>query len=157
MAAEIFNIAKGRFVEWQYRVGNNDPANAAFLVALLKLAETNATLRDYDDWNALLGAAGNEEADFSSYARKTLTDADITFPAPDDSNDRFDVDLPNQTWDAAEAGNFIEKALVGYDSDSTGGTDADVLPASLYDVASIPTNGSDLELQFDAAGWGRAA
>ena len=44
---------------------------------LLKAAEADGVLEDYDDLGALLGAAGNTEADFTSYARKTLTDAEL--------------------------------------------------------------------------------
>jgi hypothetical protein len=59
--------------------------------------------------------------------RKTLTDADLAaLPAPDDTNDRYDISLPT-TWVAA-SGNAISKILVCYDSDTTGGTDSNILP-----------------------------
>lgn len=158
MADQPFNIAKGRAVGWYERVKNNDPANAAFIIVLLKVAEADATLIDYDDLGALLGAAGNTEADFTNYARITLTDTDLAaLPAPDDTNDRFDVDLPDQTYTSAggATNNTLVKMLVCYDSDTTAGTDANILPVAHYDYTPT-TDGTDLTLQFDAAGFYRA-
>lgn len=159
MADQVFNIAKGRIVEYYNRVKGNDPANAAFIVVLLKVAEADATLIDYDDLNALLGAAGNTEADFTNYARKTLTDSDLaTLPAPDDTNNRYDVDLPDQTYSSAggASNNTLVKALVCYDSDTTGGTDANIIPLCHYDF-SVTTDGNDLNLNWNAAGFFRAS
>ena len=158
MAAEVFNIAKGRFVEWQHRVNDNDPTNAAWIVTLLKASETNATLRDYDDLSTLLAAAGNTEADFTNYGRKTLTDTDVAAPTVDDTNDRTDIDFPDQTWTSAggTTDNTLATALANYDSDTTGGTDANIIPGMLYDAVET-TNGSDLVLSFHADGAGRAA
>lgn len=159
MADGVFNIAKGRVVELYNRVENNDPANAAFVVVLLKLAEADATLEDYDDLSALLGAAGNTEADFTNYARKTLTEADLAaLPAPDDTNNRYEVDLPDQTWTAAggAANNTLVKMLICYDSDTTGGTDANIVPLCHYGFA-VTTDGSALTAQFNALGFFRAA
>ena len=68
-----FNVAKGRVVEFYNRVETNDPNNSAFIVVLLKAVEADAVLQDYDDLGALLGAAGNTEADFTNYARKVVT------------------------------------------------------------------------------------
>ncbi len=160
MADGVMNIAKGRIVEWYNRVENNDPANAAFIVVLLKLAEADGTLEDYDDLGALLGGS-NTEADFTSnaYARKVLTDADLAaLPAPDDTNNRYDVDLPDQTWVGAGGGttNALVKLLICYDSDTTGGTDANIIVCAHYDFA-VTTDGSDLTAQFNAAGFFRAA
>ena len=94
MADGAFNVAKGRAVEFYYRVKSNDPVNAAFVFLLLKAADADAVLGDYDDLAVLLGAAGNTEADFTNYARKTLTDSDLEpLPAPDDMNNRYEIDL----------------------------------------------------------------
>lgn len=48
MADFIFNVAKGKWAEWHERVNNNDPANSALVIMLLKTAEADATLKDYD-------------------------------------------------------------------------------------------------------------
>jgi len=159
MADEVFNIAKGRVVEWYNRVESNDPANSAFVLVLLKAAEADAVLRDYDDLSALLGAAGNTEADFTNYARKVLTDAELAaLPAPDDTNDRYDIDLPDQTWTSAggASNNTLVKAVLCYDADTTGGTDANIIPVAHYDFTPT-TDGSDLTLRWNAAGFYRAS
>lgn len=159
MADEVFNIAKGRVVEWYNRVESNDPANSAFVLVLLKAAEADAVLRDYDDLSTLLGAVGNTEADFTNYARKVLTDAELAaLPAPDDTNDRYDIDLPDQTWTSAGgvSNNTLVKAVLCYDADTTGGTDANILPVAHYDFTPT-TDGSDLTLRWNAAGFYRAS
>lgn len=158
MADGVFNIAKGRVNELHDRVNSNDPTNSALVVVLLKVAEADGTLEDYDDLNALLGAAGNTEADFTNYARKVLTDADITASAVDDTNNRREADIADQTWTSAggASNNTLVKLLVCYDDDSTGGTDANIIPLTHHDFA-VTTDGSDLTAQINAAGYFRAA
>ena len=158
MADEVFNIAKGKVNEYVNRVASNDPTNSALIVVLLKAAEADATLEDYNDLNALLGAAGNTEADFTNYARKTLTDAALSSPTPDDTNNRMDADMPDQTWSSAggATNNTLLKLLVCYDSDTGGGTDANIIPLCHFDF-SVTTNGTDLTATVDSAGFYRAA
>ena len=160
MADGVFNISKGRGVEFYYRVKNNDPANSAFVIVLLKLAglESDDLLNNYDDLAALL-AASNDEADFTNYARKTISDAALAaIPAPDDTNNRRDIDLPDQTWASAggAGNNSLGKALICYDSDTTSPGDAAIVPVSYYDFV-VTTTGIDLVLQFATAGFYRAA
>lgn len=152
MADVQCNIAKGRAVELYNRVKNNDPANAAFIVVLLKVAQADAALIDYDDLGALLANAGNTEADFTNYARITLTDVELAvLPAPDDTNDRRPFTLPNQTYTAAGGtlDNTLVKALICYDSDTTGGADANIEPVFAMDYA-VTTQGIDMDLNFPA-------
>jgi hypothetical protein len=159
MADQPFNIAKGRVVEWYNRIESNDPANSAFIIVLLKVAESDATLIDYDDLGALLGAAGNTEADFTNYARKVVTDSDLAaLPAPDDTNNRFDIDMPDQVYSSAggATNNTLVKAIICYDSDTTGGTDANIIPCAHYDFA-VTTDGTDLTMKINAAGFYRAS
>ena len=159
MANQTFNIAKGRVVEYYNRVESNDPANSALIVVACKVSEADATLIDYDDLNALLGAAGNTEADFTNYARKVLTDTELdALPAPDDTNDRYEVGLPDQTWTSAggATNNTLTKIIICYDSDTTGGTDANIIPLTHHDFTPT-TDGSDLTMQVDALGFFRAA
>ncbi|MFQ5776333.1 MAG: hypothetical protein ACE5GS_17580 [Kiloniellaceae bacterium] len=152
------NIAKGRVNELHDRVDGNDPAASALIVVLLKAAEVDATLEDYDDLGALLGAAGNTEADFTNYARKTLTDVDIVASVVDDVNNRREADIPDQTWTAAggAVNNTLKKLLICYDADTGVGTDANIVPLCHYDFA-ITTNGGDLTAQVAAAGYFRAS
>ena len=158
MADLAFNIAKGRAVEWYNRVKNNDPANAAFIAVLLKTAEVDATLIDYDDLGAILAGA-NTEATFTNYGRIVVTDADLAaLPAPDDTNNRFDIDMPDLVWtDAGGASNdTLVKLLICYDSDTGAGTDADILPVAHYDFA-VTTDGNTLTAELHVDGFYRAS
>ena len=144
MANIVFNIAKGRVVEYYKRVKSNDPANSALILIPIETTglEADATLIDVDTVTALLAGTTNEQ---STMGRKTLTDADLAaLPAPDDTNDRYDIALPTVTWTAA-SGNAISKMVVAYDADTTGGTDADLIPLTMFDAVATP-DGNDLQL-----------
>jgi hypothetical protein len=91
MANIVFNIAKGRVVEYYNRVKGNDPANSALIIMPLETSglEADSVLIDKDDFAALVSGATNEQ---TTMGRKTLTDADLaSLPAPDDTNDRYDI------------------------------------------------------------------
>lgn len=155
MADILFNVAKGKFAAYFDRVANNDPANSAIVIVLLETAEADATLKDYDTLAALLAGA-NTEAAFTNYARKVLTDSDISAAAADDSNDRMDAAIPELTFASAggASNETLEKLLVCYDSDTTGGTDANIIPLMAFDYAET-TSGSDLVI--NAGDVGRAS
>lgn len=159
MANEIFNIAKGRFVELYNRVDTNDPANSALIILLLATTglESDATIRDLDTVSALVAGTTNEATN-TNYARKVLTDSDISAFAPDDANDRTDIDIPDQTWTglANDGTGAIAKFIVAYDNDTTGGDDTNIVPISHHDFAITP-DGSDVTAQIAAAGFARAA
>lgn len=159
MADGVFNIARGRAVELYNRVENNDPASSGLVIVLLKANETEADFVDHDDLAALIAAAGNTEADFTNYARKVLTDTELAaLPAPDDTNNRFDIDIPDQTWASAggAANNTLTKLIVCYDPNTAGGTDSEIIPLTHHDF-SVTTDGSDITAQVNAAGFFRAA
>lgn len=144
MANIVFNIAKGRVVEYYNRVENNDPTNSAIIIVPIETSglESDATLIDKDNLAAVLSGTTNEQ---TTMGRKTLTDADLAaLPAPDDTNDRYDVSLPTVTWTAA-TGNAISKLLVCYDSDTTAGTDSNIIPLTMFDFAVTPS-GSDIQM-----------
>lgn len=162
MANGIFNISKGRFVYWYEIVDGNlhSLTNSALIVVLLKSSglEADDTLNNHDTLSALL-AATNDEADFTNYARKTLTDTELSaIAAPDDTNNRQDLDIPDQTWAAAGGGtnNTLGKLLVCMDFDTGAGTDANIIPISYHDF-SATTDGNDLVAVINAAGFARAA
>lgn len=158
MADGVFNIAKGHVNEYQDRVDGNDPAASVLTVVLLKAAEADATLQDYEDLSTLLGQAGNTEADFTNYTRKTITDTDLTASVVDQINDRKESDITaDQTWTAAGGtlDNTLVKLLVCYDPLGTD-VDANMIPLTHHDFAAT-TNGGDLTAQFDAAGYFRAS
>ena len=144
MANIVFNIAKGRVTEFYNRVKRNDPANSALIMVPIETAglESDATLIDKDTLADVLAGATNEQ---TTMGRKTLTDVDLAaLPAPDDTNDRFEISLPTTIWSAA-GGNPISKILVAYDPDTTGGTDANIVPMTMFDFAQTPS-GSDIQM-----------
>lgn len=144
MSNITFNIAKGRVVELYNRVKSNDPTNAALILVPIETSglEADATLIDADTLAALLSGTTNEQ---TTMGRKVLTDADLAaLPAPDDTNDRYDISLPTTTWVAA-TGNAISKIAVGYDPDTTGGTDANIIPLTMFDFAQTPS-GADIQM-----------
>lgn len=142
MADFVFNIAKGAFVE-KFRDG---AANGGIL--LLIAADTDDAMRDTDTLTALLATGANEATD-GSYARKTGLTGTITV---DDTNNRVDVDLPDQTFTAL-AGAAILDAVVFYEEAAA---DATRIPLTLHDFAVTP-DGSDVTIQFNAAGFARAS
>lgn len=144
MANIVFNIAKGRVVEYYNRVKSNDPANSALILVPIETSglEADSVLMDKDDLAAVLSGTTNEQ---TTMGRKTLTDADLAaLPAPDDTNNRYDVSLPTVTWTAA-TGNAISKILVCYDSDTTGGADSDIIPLTMFDCVATP-DGSNIQI-----------
>jgi hypothetical protein len=144
MANVVFNISKGRSVELYARVKSNDPSTSALILVPIETTglEADATLIDKDDLAAVLSGTTNEQ---TTMGRKTLTDTELaTLPAPDDGNDRYDISLPTVTWTAA-TGNAISKILVCYDANTGAGTDADILPLTLFDAAATP-DGNDIQL-----------
>ena len=145
MADGVFNIAKGAIAE-MYR-----DAAANGIIMLLKVNQAEATLVDHDNLSVLLAAA-NTEADFTNYARKTGLTGTITV---DDTNDRVDVDIPDQTWTAAGGAtdNTLTKALVAYENAAA---DTTRVPQTHHDFA-LTTNGGDVTLQVNASGFYRAA
>ena len=145
MADGIFNIAKGAFVE-KVRDGG-----AALLVLLLKVNEAETALRDHDAVAAMLVAA-NTEADFTSYARKTGITGTITV---DDTNDRVDVDAPDQTWNPAggATNNTLTKLIFAYEELAA---DSGRIPLSHHDYPET-TSGGAITAQLNASGFARAA
>lgn len=146
MADFVFNIAKGAAAE-KVRDGST-----VLLILLLKAAEADATFKDRDTVALMLTEAGTTEADFTNYARKTGLSATLTV---DDTNDRVDIDIPDQTWTSAGNGsnNTLTDLVVAYEESAS---DAGRIPLTNHDFA-VTTDGSDLTVQFDADGFYRAA
>lgn len=155
MADFAYNIALGRVVEYAARVEANDPTNSAFIVvALVAGGVSDATLKDLNDLSAVLGTAANEATN-TNYARKTLANGSLTITV-DDTNDRAEVDFADQTWSAVAAGDVWTDLIIAYDSDTTGGTDSNIVPMTQHDFALTP-DGSDVTAQLNAVGFFRAA
>jgi len=159
MANFVFNIAKGRVAELYNRVDTNDPAASAIIILLLAVSgvESDAVLIDKDTITDLVSGATNESTN-TGYARKVLTDADLTAFTPDDANDRVDLDIPDQTWTgvANDGTGAIGDFVTAFDADTGAGTDANIIPMTLHDFAVTP-DGSDITAQIAAAGFYRAS
>jgi len=156
MADFVYNIAKGRAVELYNRVDLNDPANAVLVIVVIDTTATDAVLKDKDDLAAVLADANTAEVTNTNYARKVLTDADLAAFAPDDVNDRADIDIADPTWTGVAAGDAWKDIVICYDPDSTGGADSALVPLSQHDFEVTP-DGSDITGNVDAAGFFRAS
>lgn len=145
MADQVFNIAKGSFAEKA-----RDDATKFGLI-LFKVSESDAGLIDRATVSAITGAS-NTEANFTNYARKTGITATLTV---DNTNDRVDLDMPDQTWTAAGGGtnNTTTKAITYYEEAAA---DATRVPMTHHDFV-VTTDGSDLTAQIATAGFARAA
>jgi hypothetical protein len=157
MADLVFNISKGRVTELANRVNLNDPTNSIFVIAAWNAgAMTDATVRDYTTHAAIEADAAAAEVTNTGYARKTLNDSTGGIVVTtDQTNDRVDIDFPDQTWTAVVAGSAWTDLSVDYDSDSTAGTDANIVPMTWHDFIVTP-DGSDIVAQVNAAGFFRA-
>jgi hypothetical protein len=156
----IFNIARGAMKYYYYAAKNavvlssagqfTSAAGASIILVPLETTsiETDSTLSDYDDLAALIAGSSNEQ---TNQARKSLTLA--TMPAPDDTNSRLDLDLPDTTYTAL-GGNAIGKILVCFKPD-TGSADSAIIPL-LAQAVSVTPDGNDVVVQIAAAGFYRS-
>lgn len=148
MADIVANIAKGKIA---YYCELPASADALILVPLETSGlETDAVLKDKDTLSDVLAGTTNEQ---TTMGRKTIS-ASVTVTV-DDTNDRVDIDIPDQTWTGA-SGNAISKLALCYDGDTGAGTDANIVPLSFHDFVATP-DGTDLTAQINAAGILRAA
>lgn len=156
MADFVFNIAKGRVAELFNRVDQNDPTNAVLVVVAINTTATDATLKDYDTLAAVLGDANTAEVANTGYSRVVLDQDDVAFSV-DDTNDRVDLDIADIEWGAITDDDVDwTDILICYDSDSTGGTDANIIPLTCHDFA-VTIDGSSITTQINAAGFFRAS
>jgi hypothetical protein len=138
-------------------VNANDPTNSVFIIMVLATAgiETDAVLLDVDTITAVVAGTTNEVTN-AGYARKVLDQSGGITVTYDDTNDRVDTDVPDQTWTAVAAGDGWNDIVFGYDSDSTTGTDANILPMTQHDFVLTP-DGSDITAQVAVGGFFRAS
>lgn len=154
MANFVFNMALGRAVELYGRVDGNDPSTAELYMIAFNTSATDATLRDLDTVAAIEADANTAEVTNGGYARKVLTDSDLVAWAPDDANDRTDLDIPDQTFTAIAAGTAWTDLCIAYGLN--GGADSAKVPISWHDFPVTPS-GADIVAQIAAAGFYRAS
>jgi len=142
MADFVFNIAKGAAAQLCR-------ANPNSLILSLLRQVSNAAAKDADNFSALFALTSTKEAVHGSYARKTGLAETITV---DDTNDRVDLDVPDQTWTAL-SGSAIVGAVVGI---QTAANETGRIPLTYHDFAITP-DGSDVTLQVNASGFYRAS
>lgn len=167
MADFVFNIARGKLAFYYYAVENSLVVTAAgtpaftsaadsslLVVAIDAAGAADAALRDFDELAALLASTPNEVTN-TGYARKVLTDADLAaVPAPDDTNERLDLDIPDQTWTGVLAGTAWTDLLVCFRPAAASG-DSAVVPLTCHDFPITP-DGSDVTASIAAAGFYRS-
>lgn len=129
MSSIVFNQALGRLAYYASLPAANDglvliPLEASGL-------ETDAVLRDKDDFAAVVAGTTNEQ---TTVGRKTLASVTVTV---DDTNDRVALDAADVTW-TAPTGNAIGALVICYDPDTTTGTDADLIPLTKHDLSWTP-------------------
>lgn len=133
MANFVYNIAKGRVVEFFNRVDSNDPSPSAIILIPLSASGTEAEGQDYDTVAAVLGGTADEQT-HASWGRKTLTDSDLSGIAVDDTNNRFPASIPQVTWSGPTTGNNTTGLLVAYDADTGAGSDSNLIPLVHLDM-----------------------
>lgn len=145
----VFNIAKGG-VNYYARI---PLTNDALVLVLLKNSglESDATLQDYDTLSAILAGA-NDECDFTGYSRRTLAGVTVT---PSDTPNTQSADATDPSgWTASGASQLAGAAIVCYDPDTTGGTDADLVPLVQLMTGTVTFDvGVLVNPAFDALGF----
>lgn len=129
MADFVFNRALGMLAYYASLPATND---ALVLIALESSGlEADAVLRDKDSFADVVSGTTNEQA---TIGRKTLTSVTVTV---DDTNDRVALDAADVTY-TAPTGNPVGAFVICYDPDTTGGTDADLIPLTKHGLSWTP-------------------
>lgn len=152
MSNMVPNIALGQVAAYYRRVDENDPSTAELYVTLWNAGDTDATIRDADTIAAIEALASTAEIVLSGYSRKVLTDTDLTAWSADDTNDRVDLAIADQTWTAVAAGTITD-ACIAYGLN--GGADSAKVPLTWHDF-SVTANGGDITMDVPTAGFYRA-
>lgn len=157
MSDFVFNIAKGRVAELYNRVDQSDPTNAVLVVVAINTTATDAVLRDLDTLALVLANANTAEVANTGYSRIVLDQDDLAALAPDDSNDRMDLDLADFDFGAITDDDVDwTDLLICYDPDSTGGDDSAIIPLTCHDFP-MEIDGSNVSAELNAAGFYRAS
>lgn len=137
MADFCFNALKGGVLSGAIDLDTND-----IRVMLLGTALVEGTVQDADTISAIT----LDEITATNYARKSLTETVTT----DDTNNRGVFDATDVTWTSlgGAVNDTIEAALIFKFVTN----DTDSVPLIHLDLATTPTNGGDITLQFNSAG-----
>jgi hypothetical protein len=146
VAAVVPNIAKGRVASLAALPATND----ALIAVPIRTTSvpTDEQFRDLTTLAAIL-AVGTEN---TTMTRKTLAGVTVTV---DNTANETRVTATNPQWTAgqmASGGGAVSKLVICYDPDTTGGTDADLVPLVALDMVVTP-DGNAFEYQFAANGF----
>ncbi len=120
---------------------SGDPAACRiYAIPVDRAAVTDATLKDLDDFAAIITAGVTERA-ATGWSRITLAAADLTAIAPDDTNDRMPTDSIDLVWAAPTAG-AVTDIVYCYASVVTP-TNAQLMPLTIH-AFSITPDGSQV-------------
>lgn len=133
METFVFNVAKGRVAEFVHRVDSNDPANSALIVVPLSVGGTQAQGQDFNNLASLLADAAWDEMTTGGWVRKTLTDAQISDITVDTANNVVYAALPDIVYTTPTGA--IVGVVICYDSDTTSGTDTNIIPMTAHAIA----------------------
>lgn len=155
MANQAFNEGLGQVAGWARQINNNEPANSAIIVIPWSSTATDAVIKDLNTVADLEADVNTAELATLGWNRKTLSDTGGLTVTVDETNDRVDVDCPDQTWTAV-TGSASTDIGFHFDRDTAAGTDANIINSTWHDFAVTP-DGSDITAQIAAAGFFRAA
>src|SRR4051794_27541324 len=139
----MFNISKGRFVEFFNRVKTNSPSTSGIVAVPLSATDTEANRQDDDDLTTFLAAAPNEQT-AGGWVRKVLTDTELSAIAVNDAGNYFPATVPQVTWTGPTAGSNTVGIVFCYAPD-TAGADSTFIPICHNDFA-VTADGNDVIL-----------
>lgn len=148
MTQLIPNMAKGKFAYYATLPAAND----ALIWVVFSGTETDDNIRDADHLTAVI-ATSLDEATFTGYGRVTASGVTVTV---DDTNNRVDVDVADPSWSPTSA-QAITRIGLFYDPDTTTGTDSDLVPVFVDDMALTTATSGTLTYTVASSGFGRAS
>lgn len=154
MADFVFNIALGRVHQLVKNVEDNSPAAAVLRMHAWVNTAADAAARDADTISALEAVTNVAEASNTGYANISMDETDIVITV-DDTNDRVDLAIGDQTFSSISAGDNWTDITISYDADGTD-TDTATIPLTQHDFSVTP-NGGDITADEGANGFYRAS
>jgi len=152
----LFNITRGQKSELHLRVNANDPTNAVLVIVAVVSTDTQAVLEDVDDLTELLALSNTAEATNSGYSRLILTDTDLEDIRVNHTTNTMELDLTNDpVFSSVSDGDNWTHLVFCYDSDSTSGSDSNIIPMTMHDFVVTP-NGGDITVGIDPVGYCRS-
>ena len=132
---------------------NNDPTNSAIIAIPMSQSGTNEQAEALTTFAAVEADANFAEQTAGSWGRKTLDETgDGLAWAWDAANNRNEADANDLVWTAPATGSNTTGLVLAYDSDTTGGTDANLIPLIHLDMA-VTANDQQVTFQFNAEGF----